>query len=523
MHRIKDDRLENFAAQDSLWVSAGMLLCLSGCFVDDYEATGASTGTSTSTSASASTSTSTSTGGCVGQLGCECLPWGLCSPGLACEAGSCVDGGDCGDGALDIGEACDDGNLADDDSCVADCVLATCGDGLVYAGIEDCDDGNQIDGDGCNSDCLPSGELLWSQTIDRQGGTDVGRSVAIDANGEIVVVGAFSTDSGPDALVARYSPGGELIWSQTYPGEGNAADEAWAVAFASDGDLVVGGYQTAKDKGGADGWVARIDGDAGELIWARQIVGSSGGADQIRGVLVDDDGTIVVDGFVGSEQTGRDVYVARFDADGAEIWWKLLDGVGGDDRAFDLGRSGDGNLLVCGQRSDGMQLDAWTMILSSNGTTLWDQVWDSGASKQEIAHGCSSNEAGTVYVTANEFADGVYRHWILIYNAEGELTLSQSYADEDGSEYGRSIAFGGDGNIVLVGADSAPGQGTNLMVRKHRSSSELLWQFSIAGAGMFGDVAFDVAIGPSGQVIVTGALAATHLDDSALWLGRITP
>ena len=503
---------------------AGMLLGLCGCFVDDYKEMGGSVGaTSTGTGTGTGASTGTSTGGCDGQLGCACLPGGECLQDFVCEAEICVDRGDCGDGVLDIGEACDDGNRSDNDGCVADCVLAACGDGLVYQGVEACDDGNQVDGDGCNSDCLPSGKLLWGQSIDREGGVDVGRAVAIDATGEIAVVGAFSTDTGPDGLVARYSPEGELLWSRTYPGSGGAGDDLWAVAFRADGDLVVGGYQTIKDNG-RDGWLARVDGAAGDLVWSALVAGSGDWDDQIRGVLVDDDGTIVVDGFISGEENGRDVYLARFEADGASIWSKVLDGgAGGDDRAFDLGRSGDGNLLVCGQRSDGMQLDAWTMTLSSNGTMLWEQTWDSGALQQEIAQGCAINDSGTVYVTANELAGGVYRHWILIYNAAGELTLSQSYASEGGREYGRSIAFEGDGNLVLVGAGEAVGGGTDMMIRTHRSSSELLWQLSIAGTGMYGNVVYDVAVGPSGRVLITGALAATYVNDSALWLGMITP
>ena len=60
--------------------------------------------------------------------------------------------GYCGDGSVDPGEACDDGNLVDTDSCIH-CVAATCGDGLVWAGVEDCDDQDGDDLDRCRNDC----------------------------------------------------------------------------------------------------------------------------------------------------------------------------------------------------------------------------------------------------------------------------------------------------------------------------------------------------------------------------------
>jgi len=49
----------------------------------------------------------------------------------------------CGDGVIDPGEACDDsfaGNR-EDAACLPTCMLASCGDGYVHAGVEDCDFG----------------------------------------------------------------------------------------------------------------------------------------------------------------------------------------------------------------------------------------------------------------------------------------------------------------------------------------------------------------------------------------------
>jgi uncharacterized protein (TIGR03382 family) len=75
--------------------------------------------------------------------------------------------GTCGDGAFDenSSEACDDGNADDTDACLATCIEAACGDGLVLAGVEACDDGNTDGGDGCAADCL-SDETCGNSVLD---------------------------------------------------------------------------------------------------------------------------------------------------------------------------------------------------------------------------------------------------------------------------------------------------------------------------------------------------------------------
>jgi len=497
---------------------------LPACFVDTVPM---STTASTEASSSSSSSSGSISESCpAGELGCECMPGASCSGGLVCEQGTCADRGSCGDGAVDIGEACDDGNTLDSDECVSGCVKASCGDGFVHGGVEACDDGNTVDGDGCNADCEPSGQLNWSVTVDYEGALDVGRSVAIDPSGEIAVAGGGSTENGVDALVARYTPSGELLWSQTFDGAAGGDDVAWAVDFAADGAVVVGGHHTELYDGKADvdGWLARLDATSGEPLWSAYVGGSdAAGTDQIRGVAVDVDGTIAISGFVSNSGSGMDAMVGRYTADGTLSWSNAFDGGGSeDDRFFDLKLGEGGDLVVCGDRSSAEGVDAWIMTVSNNGAILWEQVFG-GKGLGSVAPGCASNDSGTVYVTVREHDGDAVTHWLLIYNARGEMTLSQSFGEGGGVEYGQAIVPGNDGDLVLVGAESAVGEGTNLMVRKHKSSATLAWDLSIAGAGMFDDVGYDVAIGPSGEIVVTGVVAKTLPTDGALWLGRITP
>lgn len=62
----------------------------------------------------------------------------------------------CGDGVVQQDEGCDAGpNNADDGACTSKCQPATCGDGLVHAGVEVCDDKiNDGSYNGCAVDCM---------------------------------------------------------------------------------------------------------------------------------------------------------------------------------------------------------------------------------------------------------------------------------------------------------------------------------------------------------------------------------
>ncbi|MGN6109661.1 MAG: DUF4215 domain-containing protein, partial [Kofleriaceae bacterium] len=90
---------------------------------------------------------------------------GAIEPGEACDSGAsngmyghcnanCTGlGPRCGDGITNGPETCDDANTSNTDGCLNSCVVATCGDGYVRAGVEQCDDGNDSNTDACLNSC----------------------------------------------------------------------------------------------------------------------------------------------------------------------------------------------------------------------------------------------------------------------------------------------------------------------------------------------------------------------------------
>ncbi len=146
----------------------------------------------------------------------------------------------CGNQVVDFDELCDDGNGDDSDGCPGSCMPATCGDGFVWAGMEECDDGNDAPTDGCLNDCVAAtcgdGEL-WA-----------GVEECDDANGD-------DTDDCPGGcMVAECGDG--FVWAgQEQCDDGNADDtDACLVGCvpASCGDGIVWAGQETCDDGNAD-------------------------------------------------------------------------------------------------------------------------------------------------------------------------------------------------------------------------------------------------------------------------------
>jgi len=193
---------------------------------------------------------------------------------------------------------------------------------------------------------------------------DHGRSVAVQREGKIVVAGytTKSYESKKECALACFKANGSLDTSfngtgkvtTNFGGDGNA--EGRSVAVQTDGKIVVVGYATAGStekfalaRYNADGTLDTSFGDSGRVMTDVSISGSNA-----TGVALQKDGKIVVAGYaVKNSGTGYDFACVRYNTDGKVDQsfgdgGKIMTSVGqGDGKANSLAVQ-DGKITVVG-------------------------------------------------------------------------------------------------------------------------------------------------------------------------------
>jgi len=162
---------------------------------------------------------------------------------------------------------------------------------------------------------------------------------------------------GMDAFVAKLDPAGAVVWVHQF---GSAAtDVATAVALAPDGSLRValvseGTPGGQPNLGGRDVYLASIDGD-GDPGWLQRIgTAAQEGLSPGRHLVVDADGFSVITGITagplagpGAHVGGDDLFLARIDADGNDVWLRQF-GTVGREYAEGVALDADGFVWVAG-------------------------------------------------------------------------------------------------------------------------------------------------------------------------------
>ena len=398
-------------------------------------------------------------------------------------------------------------------------------------------------------------------------GADIGRAMAIDGDGNILVVGESERASGnSDMTIWRYDATGSLDVSfgdggtATYNGDENGDDIGYAIALDGSGNILVAGmiddgnmalwrYTPDSDPdltfGGGDGFASYADLDPS--------YGSEG-----MSVLTDASGRILV---AGSRWDGEDtdMVIWRYAESGAI---DLTFGTGGTAVYSGSGSlSGDfvGNslaladpadensaILVAGTVSSGTtaRMAVWKYTASGtpdNSFGGYDGITDgvlvySGASGSNHA-GFSIKLAGSDILVAgyirnpSSLADmAIWRFTgsggslVSTFGTAGVVT-HDSAAGGNGDDQGFFITFD-DGNILVTGKSQNAADGYAMAIWKYTGNGARISSFGLNGVlvdnsaagGDYLAAGTSLAMDAEGRILVTGCSANTANDlDMVIW------
>jgi serralysin len=362
------------------------------------------------------------------------------------------------------------------------------------------------------------------------GGNDGGYSVAVQADGKLVVAGYGDNDSSWDFELVRYNANGNLDASFSGDGQlttaiGASDDVGNSVTVQTDGKILVAGYSGigstydfALVRYNTDGSLdASFSGDG-------KLTNAIGASDDVgNSVTVQTDGKILVAGYSGIGST-YDFALVRYNTDGSldasfSGDGKLTTAIGASD---DVGQSvtvqTDGKILVAGYSDNGSYNDFALVRYNANGSL--DGSF-SGDGKLTTAIGASYDGGNSVTVqtdgkilVAGYSRNGSNDDFALVrYNTDGSLDSSFSgdgmltTAIGASTDRGQSVTVQTDDKILVAGY-SFNGSNKDFALVRYNTDGSLDSSFSGDGKLITdlggSDIGWSVAIQADGLIAVAG-------------------
>ncbi|MBX3693217.1 hypothetical protein [Dokdonella sp.] len=352
-------------------------------------------------------------------------------------------------------------------------------------------------------------------------------ALALASNGEVLVAGYTYSSNLPgttggaqaayagsyDGFVARLSGNLQTLEQSSYLG-GGSDDHIYALALASNGDVLVagitissdlpgtaGGAQPAYAGGGYDGFVARLSGNLQTLVQSSYLGGS--GDDRITALALASNGDVLVAGSTDSSNLPGTTGGAQ-----AAFAGGIYDG-------FVTRLTGNLQTLVRSSYLGGSSYEEIrALALASNGDVLVAGVTD------------STDLPGTTGGAQAAIA-GNYDGFVARLSDNLQTLVQSSYLGGGGHDDIRALALASNGDVLVAGkigstdlpgtaggAQAANAGGYDGFVARLSGNLQTLVQSSYLGGGAHDDIRA-LALASNGEVLVAGHTTSTNLPGTA--------
>ncbi|MBN3907026.1 MAG: SBBP repeat-containing protein [Nostoc sp. NMS1] len=332
-----------------------------------------------------------------------------------------------------------------------------------------------------------------------------------------------------------------------------ALDVGTGAATDSSGNLYIAGFTggalQGTNKGSTDAWVTKYD-KKGNPLWGKQIGTSN--SDQVYSVVTDKDGNFYLAGTTGGnlfsskQSDGTDVWVAKYDSNGNQLWGKQFGtNVAGGFASASFGLDVDqvGNVYLSGLSikentnlnifNFSVQDDSWVTKFDSNGNQQWfTQVKDPTASFPfnltpffDECYDLAVDKNGNSYATgwtqglvkeSDPSKPGLkYDAWLTKVDPNGQVQWVQQFGSKnEGLDFAWADATDSKGNIYVTGWTTGD-LGTkdkkgseigsyDVWLTKFNPNGTLLWAKQFGAKGDDGAYLSDLEIDSQDNIFLTG-------------------
>lgn len=320
-----------------------------------------------------------------------------------------------------------------------------------------------------------AGKLLFTHVLGASQSAN-GFALAVSADGKVAVSGSVegtlsgtAAKGGTDSFVSLFDSAGKELWTARRGATGN--DEADAVAFASNGSVIVSGKTASAlpsqvALGGTDGYVRGYSATGGELF-SREF--GTGGDDAATALLVKDDGAGGFNIYTGGVESNRGVirsfnYSANagFSTTGTRDIGYFYGGainaiasdngalyVGGQIGADRLTLGGPARAAVAGKEGFVARLDANLASAGLDRATYLGSAQDDAVKGVSVVNGVVYAAGNTGGVIAGQGTAKVSQGFVTRLGDDGSAEWTQTFASAGGAFSMTSLAVDASGASAL--------------------------------------------------------------------------
>lgn len=351
-------------------------------------------------------------------------------------------------------------------------------------------------------------ESGWTNRFNGPGnGEDQARAIAVNSSGDVFVAGyTTGSGSGLDLTVIKYSNMGAVLWTNRYNGPANGADQANAVVVDEAGNAFVAGYSTGNSTG--PDFVTIKYSSAGTALWTNTYNGPSNGADQALAIKLDTGGNVLVAGFSNGGGSVQDFTIIKYSNLGVAMWTNRYNGPGnGVDQITALALDANDAVIVTGPSTgSGSGLDYATIKYSSAGLPLWTNRYNGPGNSTDQPNAIALDSNGNVFVVGqSRGASSGDDFATLAYASDGTSFWTNRYTGAgNNSDQAVAVAVDALDNVIVTGSSFRIGPADDFTTIKYSNSGLPLWTNFYNGTGNFSDIPSELALDGAGRIAVTG-------------------